>query len=235
MQPFEKTIFIGGGPCSGTTLLNNWLCRHPLIAGAGEVWAADYFVNLRGSLLKAGWFSEENIDEHLQKIFYDLFKRSDANSSAKYLLNHNTRISSMIPLVSQLFPDAYYIFVIRDGRRVLASLKSKWYIKQYQTPLPSHLTLCLRRWTNFANAIISGKLPPKTLLLRYDDITGGADRKIADFLSIDWHEQLDFSERINTNFSEPKPENYWQEYLDEKEQRLVEYIHPQLKVLGFEV
>lgn len=229
---FDKTIFIGGGPCSGTTLLNSWLCKHPNMAGSPEVWAADAFATLDKHMSKAGWL-QANKYATLRKSFYALFENDPLSVGKKHLLHQNTRIASLIKFIEPIFPDAYYIFVLRDGRRVIASMKAKWQKARYQTSLPYYLAQAVRKWCNFAEAICDGKIPRRCLLLRYEDIKPGVDSEIMKFIGEQLHEEINLSERVNSNFPEPMAEDYWQNYLDDKELRLIEYMNPWLKRLGY--
>lgn len=230
---FEKTIFIAGGPCSGTTWLNRWLKQHFDIAGSPEIWAADSFCYLRNHLLKSGWYSHDTVDLKIRQIFEKLFFDSSISNNKKYLLHHNTRISGMIPSFKQVFPNAYYIFMLRDGRRVLAALKAKWYLQKYKTSLPYYLVQAAKKWIFFADSIISNKLPQHSLLLRYENIHVDIDQEIVNFLGIDLHNKIDLNERVNSNFETPKPENYWEEYLDSKEKILIQQMNPYLEKLGY--
>lgn len=230
---FEKIIFIGGGPCSGTTLLNSWLKRHKDMASSDETWAVDSLCILKQNLVKQNWF---NADDNIifNEVFQNLLSKSKLSKDKKYLLHHNTRITNIIDQVFEIFPEAYYILVIRDGRRVIASMKAKWFLNKYQTTLPYYLVQSVRKWCKYADFIINNNLPSKTLLIKYNDIQSGIDKKIIDFLEIS-HDKIDLDTRINSNFQEIKQENYWKEYLDEKEKNLISCMNERLLKLGFEI
>ena len=112
-------------------------------------------------------------------------------------------------------------------------LKAKWETVKYQTSLPYYLSQAVRKWCYFAEAICDGVLPRRCLLLRYEDLKPGIDCEIMKFIGEQLHEEINLSERVNSNFPEPKSEDYWQTYLDDKELRLIEYMNPWLNRLGY--
>lgn len=128
-----KTVFIIAVPRSGTSWLQGMLANLPEIATVRETHLVDGY--LKG--LVNSW-EEEQHQPHpdgLKAIlseaeFYDcvksfsdriLAKILEFNSSAEIILEKTPDNLAFVPLLNRLYPEAYFIHVLRDPRAVVAS------------------------------------------------------------------------------------------------------------------
>ncbi len=191
----EQPIFIVGLPRSGTTLVEQILASHPDVYGAGELPDISEIAN---SLKFNSYMSAS--PELLKKI-----SRNDlARSASKYLqhissLSDNARkVVNKMPtdfwhlgLISQLFPKAHIIHMIRDPRDICLSI--------YFQRFGSHMTFTtdlkeLGEYYLSYKAIMSywhSALTTKILDVRYEDLVDDQEaitRKILDYCNLEWNE-----------------------------------------------
>ena len=135
----ERPIFIIGAPRSGTSLLYAILRTSSKLAHwpgeAHEVWEADYHPALRE------WDSNALDASDLESDAGERIKRSFflVTGSRKRLIDKTPRNSLRVPFVNALFPDARFVFLMRDGRDNVNSLINAWRTPRYRTyELPGH-------------------------------------------------------------------------------------------------
>lgn len=125
----KRPVFICGTGRSGTTLLALMLDSHPKLISGPEIKILQPTADL-------WWRIQDDLLKFLAPYNYDL---NDLNSSFRVLLssffnkrNFQGRVVEQTPLnletmgiLSNIFPDAQFIRLIRDGRDVACSLKSQ--------------------------------------------------------------------------------------------------------------
>lgn len=129
MRPFSvpHTAFIVGSPRSGTTILGECLGGHPQIAHFYEpyyVW--DYFGGRRDHDIKGVQDATEEAKAFIRRKF-QLFSRK---SHASLVVDKSPEHCFAIPYVREVFPEAKWIHILRDGRDVILSINKKWKIRQ---------------------------------------------------------------------------------------------------------
>jgi hypothetical protein len=129
----ERPIFIIGAPRSGTSLLYSILRRSSHLANwpgeAHEVWEADYHPALRGwdsNQLTAADLTPQAATRIRRRFFL-------AVGNKRRLIDKTPRNSVRVPFVNELFPDATYVFLRRDGRDNTNSLINAWRTTRYRT------------------------------------------------------------------------------------------------------
>jgi hypothetical protein len=129
----ERPIFIIGAPRSGTSLLYSILRASSHLANwpgeAHEVWEADYHPALRGwdsNQLTAADVTPEAAARIRRRFFL-------AVGNKRRLIDKTPRNSLRIPFVNELFPDATFVFLKRDGRDNTNSLINAWRTPRYRT------------------------------------------------------------------------------------------------------
>lgn len=116
-------VMIVGPPRSGTSILGRVVGQHPRIS----TWVEPYYI----------W------DHHFRECPHDERNRADATpeikdwircSFARYqksmgvdlVVDKSPRNSLKLPFIKKVFPKARYIFILRDGRDTVLSIKKQW-------------------------------------------------------------------------------------------------------------
>lgn len=118
-----KIIFIVGSPRSGTTILGNILGCHKDIAE----WIEPYFIwdkyfRIAKNDVRVAADARPLIIDYIQKEF----KRYCKKTGCKVIVDKSPRNSLKIPFIRQIFPDARFIHIIRDGRDTTLSINKQW-------------------------------------------------------------------------------------------------------------
>ena len=165
----DRPIFIIGAPRSGTSILFSVLRSSDHVAHwpgeAHEVWEADHHPALTGwgsNALDAADASPETVE----RIGREFFLVSGPN---KRLIDKTPRNALCVPFVDRIFPDARFVFLIRDGRDNVNSLINAWRTPRYRTyqlPEPHSIPGVDPRWWKFV------------LYPGWRDDTGGSVEKV---------------------------------------------------------
>lgn len=179
-----KTVFIIALPRSGTSWLQGMLATLPEIATVRETHLVDGY--LKG--LVNAWHKEQqqSAPDGLQAIlteaeFYDCIKSfSDRilakiwqfNPSAEVILEKTPDNLNFVDLLHRLYPEAYFIHLIRDPRGVVASHLA---LKQEQwgwvRPEQNHVNLA-QKWVRGIKKSdrAAALLQSRFLSVRYEDL-----------------------------------------------------------------
>lgn len=118
----EKPIFIVGAPRSGTTFLGNCLAQLPEISYHFE----PVVVKAASNYVYTQQWHQEKIKRFYHRVYAWLMRlHFDADLR---LADKTPRNSLIVPTLYEVFPDAQFIFILRDGRDAALSLaKNPWY------------------------------------------------------------------------------------------------------------
>ncbi len=152
--PYERTmplIFIGGVPRSGTTLMRAMLDAHPEVRCGEETRVIPRLLGMRSQwarsqreskrLQEAG-LSDEVIDSALAAFILEVIAKH--GEPAPRLCNKDPFTLKSSVYLSQMFPNAKFLLMIRDGRAVVHSIISRkvtisgFDLKSYRN--------CLQKW-----------------------------------------------------------------------------------------
>ena len=148
----DRPIFIIGAPRSGTSLLYAILRTSSRLAHwpgeAHEVWEADYHPALRGWESNALGVADVERDaaERIRRSFFLV------TGSKKRLIDKTPRNALRVPFVNELFPDAHFVYLMRDGRDNVNSLINAWRTPRYRTyemPEPHAIPGVDPKWWKF--------------------------------------------------------------------------------------
>lgn len=120
----EKPIIMVGCPRSGTSIAVELFATHPWVANrseAGQVWDPDHYYDPNAH---HHWGAEMVTEEGARRL-HAKFEYYRQRSGRKRLVNKHPRNSVRIDYIRQIFPDAFFIHVIRDGRAVVNSIINK--------------------------------------------------------------------------------------------------------------
>lgn len=264
----NSPVFIVGMNGSGTTLLLDCLNNHPELYGfPRETRVIPYFVKTVGkygdlrvdanfrklwvNFLKLSFFKYLNggIDVPLPRDWAEA-PRSVAgvvDGAFRYFASKEGKIrwcektpmhAQHISLLSNAFPKAKFIHIIRDGRACAASFHRRW---KYTPELTIYRWKFVIREARRQALTIDGRY----LEVRYEDLTGNPEAcmsKICDFLEIEFDENVMVPSRVReytgstskviTNFQM----NGWSEYFSsEKRYKLEDIAGTTLDELGYKV
>ncbi|MGH2735533.1 MAG: sulfotransferase family protein [Actinomycetota bacterium] len=135
----DRPVFVIGAPRSGISLLfailrsSRHLTHWP--GEAHEVWEAHYHPALRGwdsNVLDASDVIEEAGD-YIRKQFFLIA------GARRRFIDKTPRNALRFGFLEELFPDARYVYLQRDGRENVNSLINAWRTSRYRTyRLPQH-------------------------------------------------------------------------------------------------
>jgi len=143
--PFgEKLIFIVSQPRAGSTLLQRilgshpnirttsepWLMLHPIYALRGEGHESEYDAGLAHSALQAFMQAlpegEEDYLNGLRQMYGYLYGRVMEGYEAQFFLDKTPRYYSIIAELYRIFPNAEFIFLMRNPLASMASMIDTW-------------------------------------------------------------------------------------------------------------
>jgi hypothetical protein len=164
-------------------------------------------------------------------------------------LNKRTANTQRIELIDRMFPDAYYVHLIRDGRAAAASLFSvRWWPEidiwwlgskagEWEKTGREPIELCALHWQRNVQELLAhrGLFEDRYLELRYEELvedTPGSVSKIVRFCEL--LESQEFMQYIPEKLVDM---NYkWKEQLNEKQKMVMnEAIGPFLVELGYAI
>jgi len=187
-------VFIGGCWRSGTSLLRELLCRHPVFACAPE---SHVFVPpFRPERVIAQWSLEKRQIRAMINKSPSLIAFGEKLFSEMALAAGKTRWIDKTPenvrVAIQLldhFPKGRFLHVIRDGRDVVCSMRhypSEVFIEGRLVPAPPidrPIGSCARTWVR--ETVEGLKDHPRLLQVRYEELVGNPEgelRRICAFL-----------------------------------------------------
>ena len=181
-------IFIIGSPRSGTTLLRLILDSHPRISCGEET----HFLRDLESIVGRHWdlVSTYGIDRAwwLGQI-HDLYTRFQAEvlarSGKSRWAEKDPTYTLHLDFIEELFPDALYIHLVRDGHDVVASFRDRWGYKSGARAAKSE-------WARYVRAaqVLGKRLPASRFLeIRYERLVADSEtegRRLFEFLGEPW-------------------------------------------------
>jgi len=119
-RQIHEPILIIGSPRSGTTLLGNWIGRHPEVA----YWEEPRTIWSQGNAWRPNdKLGAENLTprtaRRIDDRFFHFLTESDRSRFAEKTPSNCLRL----PFIHALYPDARIIHLVRDGRAVVASMR----------------------------------------------------------------------------------------------------------------
>ena len=197
----EAPIFVIGAPRSGTTLLRLILDSHPRISCGEET----HFLRDLGSIVGRHWdlVATYGFDRAwwIARIaaFYEGFQADVlARTGKARWAEKDPTYTLILDLIDEVFPDAVYVHLLRDGHDVVASFRDRWGYRSAARAARSEWA----RYVRSARAL-GARLPPQRFVeLRYERLVGdpeGEARRLFGFLGETWHpEVIDFDPAEHT-------------------------------------
>ena len=123
-----QPVVIIGAPRSGTNILRDTICKIPGISS----WPCDEinYIWRHGNL---SYPSDEipatKASSSIKKYIHKSFAYIKKKTESEIIIEKTCANSLRVPFVEAIFPNAKYIFIIRDGIDVTSSAKKRWTAK----------------------------------------------------------------------------------------------------------
>jgi hypothetical protein len=181
-------VFVIGSPRSGTTLLRLILDSHPRISCGEET----HFLRDLESVVGRNWQLVATYGlprswwiEHIRGL-YEAFQAEVLSRNAKARWAEKDPTYTLhLPFIEELFPDALYVHLLRDGHDVVASFRDRW---GYRSAARAART----EWARYVTAAreLGRRLPGERFLeLRYEALVSDPQtqgQRLFEFLGEPW-------------------------------------------------
>jgi hypothetical protein len=222
-----KSIFIGGSGRSGTSLVQKILIIHSKIAGTNEF---DFLEQLMPvyrtmsaprNIKQKNYFSQTELDNYWKEFLENLFSNVANKKEEAVYFSEKTPYNIFVAKdLLDLFPDAKFIYVYRDGRDVVSSFKQVE--KRYRNNKQSsgmRLVILTKSiiWLNIFNAFNAlynnPKYKDRIYVIRYEDLVSkplDELKRLMAFLDLELEQvQLDPSLFSMKDFNINTVDNHW--------------------------
>jgi hypothetical protein len=179
--PKARPVVILGAARSGTTWLHRMLSAHPDVAGTetGETWLFPDIAPLWTPDLGAV-AGEDHLAAALRDFCDTLLAamRDRARPGAAYVCEKTPATVWRLPMMARLYPDAYYVHVVRDGRDAALSMAESGFAD-------GDLAAAARTWVDAVARVRGGASElPNFREIRYEDLLAEPARLVAELW--DW-------------------------------------------------
>lgn len=120
-----RVVFIIGAPRSGTNMLRNIVTDFDGVA----TWPCDeinYILRHGNVRNPSDEFSARHATSKVKNYIKSTFEKFAKSVSAEIVVEKTCANSLRVPFLNKVFPNAKYIFIIRDGIDVTGSAKLRW-------------------------------------------------------------------------------------------------------------
>jgi hypothetical protein len=194
-------IFVIGAPRSGTTLLRLILDSHPRISCGEET----HFLRDLEAIVGRHWrlVASYGIErdwwlERLRRLYLDFQAEVLAVSGKARWAEKDPTYTLVLAFIDELFPDALYVHLVRDGHDVVASFRDRWGYRSAARAARSE-------WARYVRAAqaLSRRVPTNRFLeLRYERLVADPEaeaRRLFAFLGEDFvPESIEFDPAQHT-------------------------------------
>jgi hypothetical protein len=174
---YGRVAFVVGAPRSGTTWLQQLLYVHPAIATGGESHlfceglpaVFGNFAHPNGMSHLSTWVSRGELLRAARAFCDGVFEtqRAATRPSARLVLEKTPNHRLQAALQAELYPDARYVHIIRDGRDATASQRELW---GATTGEFADADRAAQAWAAAVRDVRTHFSPLAYLELRYEDI-----------------------------------------------------------------
>ncbi len=209
MNKGKNYVFVGGVPRSGTSIFQKILDGHPLIYGGPEFDHLPRTMKLFDKYLKGveenhrqeSFYTKEKVYENFNELITNFFQ-STLEDKGKQILSEKTPSNILVfKDLIKVFPEAKFIWVIRDPRASLNSYQ-KVYSKNKKANIGKDILSDIREIMMFLKAgdKFSKEYPSNCLIIHYEDFILNPQenfQKVCDFIGVDFVQDMINTEREN--------------------------------------
>lgn len=259
----REPIFIVGSPRSGTTILAKSLARH------GDLWTSDESAHLfhlfggsrTSQILDRGrsqpspsWLATEEVgnEEFLRYLGLGLNALYTSRSGGKRWIEQTPLNTLMIEDLASMFPDAVFLHMVRDGRRVVQSMLhflDNW-SEDRREAMSKHIgawtvdfTKACETWCEYVDraAAFAAENPDRCLTVRNERLAEDPESgfaRILDFLKLPAEPgpATHFRrQRVNSSFRDGGQPEPWRRWDVERRREFAEIAGPTMARAGFEL
>ena len=187
-----KPLFLIGAPRSGTTILTKLLNAHSEILLTNEtavflqlnemIEKSDVGVRagiLFGKVYHRLWASHlRGHARQLIETFYEQISKQENKTTIKYWGEKHPHLNACLPLVSELYPEATYIYAVRDPRDVACSIAE-------MNGVP--VRKAIGNWRRFADtyeAFVESLPPEKFVVVKYENLVSDYETVLSNLMNV---------------------------------------------------
>ncbi len=202
----NRLIFLAGCPRSGTTLVQNMMDSHPDVVGGPEFLHLPDVVLLRSKLLDSvgrGWIdlfcSAEDVDQHIRTLVEKLLLPFADRHGGRFLSEKSPQNTLVLPELIELFPDAKFVWIVRDPRAVIASLLATGDRARRKGERPPTMAADLESAIRYTGRCMQAafkavtEAPEKVHTLVYERLVQEPEqesRRLCQFLGLTWSDEM---------------------------------------------
>jgi hypothetical protein len=179
--------------------------------------------------------TEEDLDIETEKKFKDLIKRHLYWTGKRRFLNKQTANSQRIRLIAQMFRDAFFLHIIRDGRAVASSMLNVdwwndtdiWWLgatpAEWARQGKPAIELCGLHWQRDVEEILKNRdlFENRYMEFRYEELVAdvkGTMEKVIAFCELE--NEASFYDRLPRTL--PDMNSKWKEALTNEQKKVLE-------------
>ena len=199
-QAVDETVFVGGVPRSGTTLVRAMLDAHPDVRCGEETRVIPRIISMRSrwsksqkesNRLKEAGLSEFTLDSATRAFISEIILNHGKLS--RYLCNKDPLVLNYMPELSRIFPRSKFLLMVRDGRAVAYSIVSR-NVTISSVDSKSYMSAAL-----FWNKVVQRMSTEcvnhrdRCVMVHYEDLVSDPRKWMTStlkFLGIPWHENV---------------------------------------------
>jgi hypothetical protein len=181
-------IFVIGSARSGTTMLRLMLDSHARISSGEEthfLQQMEPVVGQQWRLLERYGFPREYWLDRLRHLYGDFQAEYAARRGKARWADKDPANTLLLPFVDELFPDAQYVHLLRDGHDVVASHRDRWGYRSAARAARG----AWRKYVLAARSFGAGIGPARFLELRYEALVADPEvelRRLFGYLGEAW-------------------------------------------------
>lgn len=203
LKKVEKPVFIVGTGRSGTTILGIIMSMHKDVAFLNEpkaLWNKAYpFEDLIGSYsLESAYYrlNESDVDSNTKQSMHKLFGYYLTTTFSKKVVDKYPELIFRVPFVKAIFPDAKFIFLVRNGWDTCYSIEkwSKRLGKSFEDEVHDWWGRDQRKWNLLKEQVLKSDKYYQAVYSELDDISSYTDMAALEWIAT-MREGIEMSKR----------------------------------------